>query len=92
MQYANSYLGKSGMKVSRICLGTMNFGPATDEKEAFRIMDAALDAGVNFFDTANVYGWGKTPDLPKQLSDAGSIRAGADGKSRAGHQSLRLHA
>lgn len=46
MQY--SYLGKSGLKVSRICLGTMNFGPATDEKEAFRIMDAALDAGVNF--------------------------------------------
>lgn len=41
-------LGKSGMKVSRLCLGTMNFGPQTDEKEAFRIMDAALDAGVNF--------------------------------------------
>ncbi|WP_411349433.1 aldo/keto reductase [Paenibacillus sp. WLX2291] len=51
-----TYLGKSGLKVSRICLGTMNFGPVTDEKESFRIMDAALDAGVNFFDTANVYG------------------------------------
>jgi len=50
------YLGKSGLKVSRLCLGTMNFGVDTDEKEAFRIMDAALDAGVNFFDTANVYG------------------------------------
>lgn len=46
MQYTS--LGKSGMKVSRLCLGTMNFGPATDEKEAFRIMDAAVDAGVNF--------------------------------------------
>lgn len=46
MQYAK--LGKSGMKVSRLCLGTMNFGPQTDEKEAFRIMDAALDAGVIF--------------------------------------------
>lgn len=46
MQYTK--LGKSGMKVSRLCLGTMNFGPITDEKEAFRIMDAALDAGVNF--------------------------------------------
>lgn len=46
MQYAK--LGKSGMKVSRLCLGTMNFGPITDEKEAFRIMDAALDAGVQF--------------------------------------------
>jgi aryl-alcohol dehydrogenase-like predicted oxidoreductase len=54
MQYAT--LGKTGLKVSRLCLGTMNFGPTTDEKEAFRIMDAALDAGVNFFDTANVYG------------------------------------
>ncbi|GGE30972.1 putative oxidoreductase YrpG [Pullulanibacillus camelliae] len=54
MEY--SQLGRSGMKVSRLCLGTMNFGPVTEEKEAFRIMDAALDAGVNFFDTANVYG------------------------------------
>jgi aryl-alcohol dehydrogenase-like predicted oxidoreductase len=54
MEY--TYLGKSGLKVSRLCLGTMNFGPETDEKEAFKIMDAALDAGINFFDTANVYG------------------------------------
>jgi aryl-alcohol dehydrogenase-like predicted oxidoreductase len=54
MQY--KYLGKTGMKVSRLCLGTMNFGPSTEEKEAYRIMDAAIDAGVNFFDTANVYG------------------------------------
>ena len=52
-----TYLGRAGMKVSRICLGTMNFGPLTEEKEAFRIMDAALDAGINFFDTADVYGW-----------------------------------
>lgn len=51
-----TYLGRSGMKVSRLCLGTMNFGRVTDEKEAFKIMDAALDAGINFFDTANVYG------------------------------------
>lgn len=50
------YLGKSGLKVSRLCLGTMNFGPETEEREAFKIMDAALDAGINFFDTANVYG------------------------------------
>ncbi|MDP4097310.1 aldo/keto reductase [Paenibacillus sp. P96] len=52
----HSYLGKSGLKVSQLCLGTMNFGPETEEKEAFKIMDAALDAGINFFDTANVYG------------------------------------
>jgi aryl-alcohol dehydrogenase-like predicted oxidoreductase len=49
-------LGRTGMKVSRLCLGTMNFGSHTEEKDAFRIMDAALDAGINFFDSANVYG------------------------------------
>ncbi|UOQ84674.1 aldo/keto reductase [Gracilibacillus salinarum] len=54
MKYTN--LGRTGMKVSKLCLGTMNFGPATEEKEAHKIMDAALDAGINFFDTANVYG------------------------------------
>ncbi len=51
-----TYLGKTGMKVSRLCLGTMNFGHFTDEKESFAIMDKALDYGINFFDTANVYG------------------------------------
>lgn len=54
MEY--TYLGKSGLRVSRLCLGTMNFGPNTEEKEAFRIMDCALEAGINFFDTANMYG------------------------------------
>ncbi|MGP4113912.1 aldo/keto reductase [Streptomyces sp. 4N509B] len=52
-------LGRTGLKVSRIVLGTMNFGPQTDEADSHAIMDAALDAGVNFFDTANVYGWGE---------------------------------
>ncbi|HEY1692475.1 MAG TPA: aldo/keto reductase [Polyangiaceae bacterium] len=52
-------LGRTGLKVSRICLGTMNFGPQTEEPESHRIMDRALDAGINFFDTANVYGWGE---------------------------------
>lgn len=50
-----TFLGRSGMKVSRVCLGTWNFGSVTDEAEAFRIMDTALDAGINFFDTANHY-------------------------------------
>lgn len=54
MEY--TYLGRTGLKVSRLCLGTMNFGPNTDGKEAFRIMDCALEAGINFFDTANMYG------------------------------------
>ncbi|MBO1269653.1 aldo/keto reductase [Arthrobacter cavernae] len=51
-----THLGRSGLKVSRLCLGTMNFGPQSDEATAHSIMDAALDSGINFFDTANVYG------------------------------------
>jgi len=54
MKYAQ--LGRTGLKVSRLVLGTMNFGQYTDEPDAHAIMDSALDAGVNFFDTANVYG------------------------------------
>lgn len=54
MQYTN--LGRTGLKVSRLCLGTMNFGPQTSEAESHAIMDRALATGVNFFDTANRYG------------------------------------
>lgn len=50
------HLGRSGLTVSRLCLGTMNFGPLTTETDSFRIMDRALELGINFFDTANVYG------------------------------------
>ncbi|NGO69232.1 aldo/keto reductase [Streptomyces boncukensis] len=56
MEYTQ--LGRTGLKVSRLVLGTMNFGPQTTEADSHTIMDAALDAGVNFFDTANAYGWG----------------------------------
>lgn len=49
-------LGRTGLKVSRLCLGTMNFGPHTTEADSFTIMDKALELGLNFFDTANVYG------------------------------------
>jgi aryl-alcohol dehydrogenase-like predicted oxidoreductase len=49
-------LGRTGLSVSRLCLGTMNFGPHTEEADAHRIMDAAHEQGINFFDTANVYG------------------------------------
>lgn len=49
-------LGRSGLQVSRFCLGTMNFGPYTKEEDSFAIMDKALELGINFFDTANVYG------------------------------------
>jgi aryl-alcohol dehydrogenase-like predicted oxidoreductase len=54
MEYTQ--LGRSGLKVSRVCLGTMNFGPETSEADSFKIMDEALEQGINFFDTANVYG------------------------------------
>jgi aryl-alcohol dehydrogenase-like predicted oxidoreductase len=51
-----THLGRSGLTVSRICLGTMNFGPFTTEADAHSIMDSAHDNGINFFDTANAYG------------------------------------
>jgi aryl-alcohol dehydrogenase-like predicted oxidoreductase len=54
MEYTN--LGRTGLSVSRICLGTMNFGPFTSESDSHAIMDSAHGAGINFFDTANVYG------------------------------------
>jgi aryl-alcohol dehydrogenase-like predicted oxidoreductase len=65
MQYAQ--LGRSGLKVSRLCLGTMNFGPETSEADAFKIMDRALELGLNFFDTANVYGWKKGEGWTEQI-------------------------
>ncbi|MEU5423056.1 aldo/keto reductase [Streptomyces sp. NPDC020667] len=65
MEYTQ--LGRTGLKVSRIVLGTMNFGPRTDEAESHAIMDAALDAGINFFDTANVYGWGENKGRTEEI-------------------------
>jgi aryl-alcohol dehydrogenase-like predicted oxidoreductase len=56
-------LGRTGLRVSPLCLGTMNFGPQADEPDAFKIMDRALDEGVNFFDTANMYGGGETESI-----------------------------
>ena len=63
MQYTN--LGRTGLQVSRLALGTMNFGELTDEATSFEIMDEALDAGINFFDTADVYGGPQSPDMEK---------------------------
>ncbi len=48
-------MGRTGLKASTFCLGTMNFGSQVDEKGAIQIIERALDAGVNFFDTADVY-------------------------------------
>ncbi len=53
------HLGRLGLRVSPLCLGTMNFGPETTEPDAHAIMDRALELGINFFDTANVYGRSK---------------------------------
>ena len=60
-----SHLGRSGLLVSRVGLGTMRFGFTADESASFVIMDAAIDAGVNFFDTADVYGGPQSPDMDK---------------------------
>lgn len=53
MQY--SQLGRTGLKVSRLCLGTMNFGASADEQTSFAILNRAVDGGINFIDTSNIY-------------------------------------
>src|SRR4051812_7357914 len=60
-------LGRTGLKVSRLVLGTMNFGPQTDEADSHAIMDAALASGINYFDTANVYGWGENKGRTEEI-------------------------
>ena len=60
-------LGKHGVLVSNICLGTMNFGWHTSEEESFKIMDRALEMGINFFDTADVYGWDVEHGLTEEI-------------------------
>ena len=94
MQYV--HLGRSGVRVSRLCLGTMNFGPHTSEPDSFAIMDQALELGINFFDSANVYGWkvgeGVTDDGDgtnrRPLASPGRRTTRQD---RAGHQGLWTH-
>ncbi|HYF49027.1 MAG TPA: aldo/keto reductase [Planctomycetota bacterium] len=65
MQYTR--LGRTALKVSRLCLGTMNFGPYTSEPDSHALMDRALELGLNFFDTANVYGWKKGEGVTEQI-------------------------
>ncbi len=62
-----THLGRTGLIVSRLCLGTMNFGPHTSEPDSFGIMDRALEHGINFFDTADVYGWQKGEGITEQI-------------------------
>jgi aryl-alcohol dehydrogenase-like predicted oxidoreductase len=63
----HTHLGRTGLLVSRLCLGTMNFGPETSEEDSRAIMDRALDEGINFFDTANVYGWKKGEGVTESI-------------------------
>jgi NDP-hexose 2,3-enoyl reductase len=65
MEYTN--LGRTGLSVSRLCLGTMNFGPVTPEPDSFAIMDRAREHGINFFDSANVYGWKLGEGITEQI-------------------------
>ncbi len=68
-------LGRSGLKVSRLCLGTMNFGPRTPEREAHEIMDRALADGITFFDTADIYGArGGTEEIVGRWLEQGTNR------------------
>jgi len=60
-------LGRTGLRVSPLCLGTMNFGPHADEPASFAVMDRALELGINFIDTANVYGGKKGEGITEQI-------------------------
>ncbi len=62
-----THLGRTGLSVSRLCLGTMNFGPETTEPDSHAIMDRAHEHGINFFDTANVYGWRRGEGVTEQI-------------------------
>ena len=61
------HLGRTGLQVSPLCLGTMNFGPETSEEDSHHIMDRALEFGLNFFDTADVYGWKQGEGVTEQI-------------------------
>lgn len=76
MKYAP--LGRAGVQVSRLCLGTMNFGSYTAETDSVAIMDRALDLGINFFDTANVYGGRRGEGVTEQI--VGRWLAQGDGR------------
>jgi aryl-alcohol dehydrogenase-like predicted oxidoreductase len=67
MSVKHKRLGKHGVLVSNICLGTMNFGWQTSEEDSFKIMDRALELGINFFDTADVYGWSEEHGYTEEI-------------------------
>jgi aryl-alcohol dehydrogenase-like predicted oxidoreductase len=73
-----THLGRSGLSVSKLCLGTMNFGPVTDVVDSHAIMDRAHELGINFFDSANVYGWGENKGQTESI--VGNWFARGDGR------------
>ncbi|MER8188096.1 aldo/keto reductase [Kitasatospora sp. NPDC094015] len=74
MEY--THLGRTGLSVSRLCLGTMNFGDRTTEPDAHAILDAAHEAGINLIDTADVYGWTVTKGLTEEILGTWFARGG----------------
>ncbi len=72
MEYRN--LGRTGVKVSPLCLGCMNFGRRTEPQDAYEIIDKALEAGINFLDTANVYTRGRSEEITGQALKRNSMR------------------
>ena len=73
-------LGRSGLMVSPLCLGTMMFGDRTDAMESARIIAAARDAGVNFIDTADVYSEGLSEEITgRAIANSGHRRSIAAG-------------
>jgi aryl-alcohol dehydrogenase-like predicted oxidoreductase len=71
-----THLGRTGLSVSRLCLGTMNFGPETSEDDSHAIMDRAHEHGINFFDTADVYGWSKGEGITENIIGRWFARGG----------------
>jgi aryl-alcohol dehydrogenase-like predicted oxidoreductase len=79
MEY--THLGRSGVSVSRLCLGTMNFGAITTPDDSHKIMDRALEHGINFFDTANTYGQPRAEGVTEQVIGSW-LAAGSERRDR----------
>ena len=73
MEYRS--LGRTGVQVSILCLGCMNFGGSTEPEESYPIIDRALEAGINFLDTANVYSRGRSEEVVGEALSRNGKRA-----------------
>lgn len=81
-------LGRAGVRVSRLCVGTMNFGPRATEAESFAILDRALELGLNFIDTADMYGRQKGAGLTEQIIGRWLAQGGRRDRVVWAHQGL----